>query len=193
MRFLLHFIPSGALLVLFISSCSTVLTDAPFVEFPTEATWKSGHDKVGNYEEYKLEDTRVRFYSAATPPDLKSWDGFGTDGGYPREILSGVSIKSKLGDYELPASFVNDLGDPNIRPHSNYDYVRMNQEAAVLRIFMSNSDGAGSYRVFFVIDLPRGRAKRFISGYDEPEFSLSHDWTPMNRKEGEHDAPSNGG
>ena len=182
MRPLLHFVLSGALLVLFISSCSTVLTDAPNFEFPTEATWESGHDKVGKYEEYTLKDTRVRFYSVATPSDLKSWDGFGTDGGYPREILSGVSIKSKLGDYELPASLVTDLGNPNIRPHSKYNYVRINQEAAVLRILMSNSDGAGSYRAFFVIDLPRGRAKRFISGYDEPEFSLSHDWAPMNRK-----------
>jgi hypothetical protein len=185
MRPLLHFVLSGALIVLFISSCSTVLTDASDFEFPTEATWDSGHDKVGNYEDYTLKDTRVRFYSAATPSDLKSWDGFGTDGGHPHEILSGISIKSKLGDYELPASLVTDLGNPNIRPISNHDYVTINQKAAVLRILMSNSDGAGSYRVVFVIDLPSGRAKRFVSGYDEQEFSLSHDWTPMNRKEAE--------
>ena len=185
MLHLFHFVLSGALIVLCISSCATVLKDTPDFDFPTEATLESGHDKVGNYEDYTLKDTRVRFCSAATPSDLKSWDGFGTDGGYPHEILSGVSIKSRLGDYELPASLVNDLGDPNIRPHSNHDYVRINQEAAVLRILMSNSDGAGSYRVVFIIDLPSGRAKRFISGYDEQEFFLSHDWTPMNRKEGE--------
>ena len=188
MQPILHFVLSGALIVSFISSCSTALTDAPDFELPSEATWESGHDKVGNYEDYTLKDTRVRFYSAATPSDQKSWDGFGTDGGYPREILSAVSIKSNLGDYELPASLLNDLGDPNIRPHNNHDYVRINQEADVLQILMSNSDGAGSYRVFFVIDLPRGRAKRFISRYDEQEFILSHNWIPMNQKGGDSDA-----
>jgi hypothetical protein len=182
MRFLLHFLISGALPFLFISSCSNVLTDAPHFEFQTEATWEPRLDKVGNYEDYLLKDTRVRFCSVAIPSDLRSWNGFGTDGEYPREILNEVSIKSKLGHYELPVSFINDLGNPNIRPCNNYNYVKINQESAVLQIIMSNSDGAGSYRVFFVIDLLRGRAKRYISGYDESKFSLSHNWTPMKRK-----------
>jgi hypothetical protein len=190
MKRLLRSILSGALLVTLISSCSTVRIDAPDFEFPTKATREAGRDKTGNYEDYTFRDTRVRFYSADTPSDLQSWDGFGTDGGHPWEILTGVSIKSVFGDYELPATLVSDLGNPNIRQSVGYDHVRIDQEASVLRIAMSNSDGAGSYRVLFVIDLQGGRAQRHVRDYLEPEFTRTHDWTPLNRK-GEQDASGN--
>ena len=182
MKHLLLAIISGTLLVALISSCSTMRIDTPDFELPAKATREAGHDKKRNYEDYTFRDTRVRFYSADTSPDLQSWDGFGTDGGHPRELLTGVLIKSECGDYELPATLINDLGNPNIRQTAGYDYVRIDQIATVLRIAMANSDGAGSYQVLFVVDLQKGRAQRYVRDYMDPDFIRTHEWMPIIKK-----------
>lgn len=165
-----------------ISSCSNVRMDTSDCEFQTQAIREVGSDTTGNYEDYLMKGATVRFYSMNTPSDLRNWDGFGTDGGLPNELLTKIFVRCELGDYDFPSTLIDDLGDPNIRGPLEYDHVRIRKTGSFLRICMSNSDGAGSYKVFFLVDLRHGRVRRFVQDYTEDQFTRTHDWIPLNNQ-----------
>jgi len=164
-------------------SCSSTTENRINVDFPTQASRTLGRDQFGEFEDYTLQDTRVRFYLSTAPTSLSTWNGYGTDGGVPRELVSGIFVRSRFGDYEFPSDLFDDLGDPNIRQSGSHEYVTIQQKDESLRIGMANSDGAGGYRVLFEVDLLGGRAQRFVQDHMESTFNRTHKWTTINKTE----------
>ncbi len=170
-----------------VASCTHSVPEPLSVDFRSRATKRVSHDRHGHYEEYQLKQTRVRFYEENTPESIKTWQGYGTDGGRPSTFLKMVKIILPVGEYSIPPELVTDMGAPNLMESGKFDYVRLRQEKRLLTIAMLNSDGAGGYKALYLIDLDKLEVKRFVEDYLELKFSRTHDWTPLDRVGGRTD------
>ena len=73
---------------------------------------------------------------------------FGTDGNIPKRQYQSIKVKINKTTIELPDLALKNLFEPNLENHqANYD-----EKSDILYIYSSNSDGAGSYEVVWIIE-----------------------------------------
>lgn len=71
---------------------------------------------------------------------------WGTDGDIPKEVITDISVAKNKEPIVIPRNAFNDLYQPNLKTLSVYF-----GPENTLYIFMQNSDGAGSYAIFWII------------------------------------------
>lgn len=155
---------------------------------------ETGEDQGGQYAEYSIEDTSMRFTESIFPEKRKRWKwwqrflnhlhglhkfdlwkGYGVDGGFPDTLLSGLEISDSSASYLLPDEMVTDLGNPNI------ERVRTRRKGNQIDLAMCNSDGAGGHFVLYQIDLAKAKARRYVREVIDDEFTRTHDWTQIKK------------
>ena len=158
---------------------------------------ETGDDQYGQYAEYSIEDTSIRFTESIFPEKRKRWKwrqrflnhlhghhkfdlwkGYGVDGGFPDTILSGLEISDSSASYLLPEKMVTDLGNPNI------GHVGTRRKDNQLDLAMCNSDGAGGHYVLYQVNLVEAKARRFVRMVINDEFTKTHGWTAMRKIKG---------
>lgn len=155
---------------------------------------KTGDDQYGQYAEYSIEDTSIRFTESIFPEKRKRWKllqrflnhlyghlkfdlwkGYGADGGFPNTILSGLEISDSSASYLLPKDLLKDIGNPNV------EHVRTRRKGNQIDLAMCNSDGSGGHYVLYKIDLAESKARRFVRMVINNEFTQTHDWTSIKK------------
>ncbi len=158
---------------------------------------ETGDDQDGQYAEYSIEDTSIRFTESIFPEKGKRWTGlqrflnhlhghhkfdlwkgYGVDGGFPDTILSGLEISDSSASYLLPEDLFKDIGNPNV------EHVRMRRKGNQLELAMCNSDGAGGHYVLYQVDLAKAKARRYVREVINDEFTKTHGWTAMMKIKG---------
>jgi hypothetical protein len=188
-----------ALLVM--AGCHSISKELPlFTEKELDFTFEphgipeTGDDLDGQYAEYAIEDTRILFRQSKFPEKRKRWKllqrflnhlyghhkfdlwkGYGTDGGFPNTILSGLEVSDSSANYLLPKDLFKDIGNPNVR------HVRTRRKGNQIDLAMVNSDGAGGHFVLYQIDLAKAKARRYVRYVINDEFIRTHDWTALTK------------